>query len=73
VEVAGVRQVLPGLAPGEELRLPLSLREDGPLSVEVIFADGRRTRVNGGYYTPAMLEANILTIVSADSVSLETR
>lgn len=73
VEVGGVRQTLPGLGPGEDLRLPLSLREDGPLSVEVVFEDGRRARVNGGYYTPAMVEANVLTIVTPDSLRLETR
>ena len=73
VEVAGARQTLPGLDPGEGLRLPLNLGEDGPLNVEVVFEDGHRTRISGGYYTPAMIEANVLTIVSADSLVLETR
>jgi len=73
VEVAGDRQTLPGLEPGEDLRLPLILHEDGPLHVEVLFEDGHRARIQGGYYTPAMIEANVLTIVSADSLVLETR
>lgn len=73
VRVAGACQTLPGLQPGEDLRLPLQLREDGPLTVDVIFEDGRRARVDGGYYTPAMVEANVLTIVTTDSLHLETR
>jgi hypothetical protein len=72
VEVSGARQTLPGLRPGEELRLPLSLGQEGPLSIEVVFEDGRRTLVRGGYYTPAMVEANVLTIVTLDSLCLET-
>ena len=73
VEVGGARQTLPGLGPGEELRLPLSLGEDGPLNIEVVFEDGRRSHVHGGYYTPAMVEANVLTIVTVDSLRLETK
>ncbi len=73
VEVGGDRQTLPGLSPGEHRRIPLRLKEDGILAVEVVFQDGSRRQVDGGYFTPAMDQSKVLTIVSADSLTLLTR
>ena len=72
-EVMGSRQELPGLGSGEDLKIPLKLRQDGPLNLAVTFKDGRRSRAEAGYFTPAMAAVKVLTIVSADSLAVETR
>ncbi len=73
VQVGGARQTLPGLSPGEHRSLPLRLKQDGLLAVEVVFEDGSRRAVQGGYFTPAMAQSKVLTIVSADSLCIQTR
>lgn len=73
VKVGGAHQTLLGLSPGERRSLPLHLREDGILAVEVIFRDGRRCSAEGGYFTPAMVQSKILTVVSPDSLQIQTR
>ncbi|HKI85095.1 MAG TPA: hypothetical protein VKA63_12255 [Candidatus Krumholzibacteria bacterium] len=72
-EVMGSSQEFPGLKAGEDLRVPLKLKQDGQLELAVTFGDGRRSRAEAGYFTPAMAAVKVLTIVSTDSLAVETR
>lgn len=72
-EVMGSRQELPGLKAGENLKFPLKIRQDGQLNLAVTFGDGRRSSAEAGYFTPAMAAVKVLTIISADSLAVETR
>ena len=73
VRVGDAYQTLSGISPGEQRCLPLRLREDGILAVEVTFRDGSRCEAEGGYFTPAMAQSKILTVVSPDSLQIQTR
>lgn len=72
-EVMGSYQDFPGMRAGEDLRVPLKLKQDGQLMLAVTFGNGRLSRAEAGYFTPAMAAVKVLTIVSTDSLAVETR
>jgi hypothetical protein len=64
---------LGALGPADRDLLALATRREGPLVLEVRFADGEEVRFDAGWWSPSQVGAPRLVLVSADSLRVLSR
>lgn len=62
-----------GLGPADRDLVAFRSRYEGPLALEVRFADGEEVRFEAGWWSPSRVGAPRLVLVSADSLRVLSR
>lgn len=58
---------------GELDRHPIRVRREGPLTLHLLFADGRQGTFDAGWFSPGQSTLSSIEIVSVDSVRIRNR